>query len=212
MIRMPCGAGIHAPEHHSESPEAYYAHIPGLRVVIPSSASKAYGLLLASIRNPDPVVFMEPTRAYRFKDEVTLDGKALPLDTSFVLREGADVTLVSWGALVTETLEAAHVLHGQGVEAEVIDVATLGTTFDFETILASFAKTQHCVIVHEATCTGGFGAEIVARLADEGLNYIAAPIKRVTSYDTIVPLARLEHDFMPGVPRILRTVKEVLKT
>src|SRR6476660_10334436 len=126
VFRTPYGAGIHAPEHHSESPEAMFAHIPGLRVVMPSSPARAYGLLLAAIRDPDPVVFLEPTRLYRAaREEVEDDGAALPLDRCFVLREGTDITLVTWGAMTRETLGAADALADEGVNAEVIDVATL---------------------------------------------------------------------------------------
>ena len=155
VMRSPCGGGIRAIEHHSESPEAMFAHVPGLRVVIPSSPARAYGLLLAAIRDPDPVVFLEPTRLYRAaREEVEDDGMALPLDHCFVLREGSDVTLVSWGATTRETLEAAELLGGEGVSAEVVDVATI-KPLDTEGLLASVAKTGRCVIAHEAPLTGG---------------------------------------------------------
>jgi len=140
VLRSPCGAGIHAPEHHSESPEAMFAHMPGLRVVAPSSPARAYGLLLAAIRDPDPVIFLEPTRLYRlFRQEVVDDGEALPLDTCFVSREGRDATVVAWGAVLYEALEAAEVLANEGVEVDVIDVATL-KPLDSETILRSVEK------------------------------------------------------------------------
>lgn len=156
VLRTPCGAGIRAPEHHSESTEAMLAHIPGLRVVIPSP-ERAHGLLLAAIRDPDPVIFLEPTRLYRSaKGEVEDNGEALPLDAAFVLREGRDVTLISWGAILKETLAAADELAADGIRAEVIDLATL-KPYDEETILASVSKTGRCVIVHEAARTGGFG-------------------------------------------------------
>ena len=166
VLRAPSGGGIHAPEHHCESNEAIFAHMPGLRVVMPSSPQRAYGLLLAAIRDPDPVIFLEPTRIYRaVKQEVADDGAALPLDTCFVLREGRDLTLITWGAMVKETLAAAEALGREAVSAEVIDVATL-KPLDAETILASIEKTGRCVIVHEAPLTGGFGAEIAARIAE----------------------------------------------
>ncbi|MBV8776176.1 MAG: alpha-ketoacid dehydrogenase subunit beta, partial [Alphaproteobacteria bacterium] len=156
VLRTPCGAGIRAPEHHSESTEAMFAHIPGLRVVVPSSPERAYGLLLAAIRDPDPVVFLEPTRIYRSgKAEVEDDGEALPLDVAFVLREGSDVTLISWGAMLKETLAAADTLADEGIAAEVIDLATL-KPYDEDTVLESVTKTGRCVIVHEAARTGGF--------------------------------------------------------
>lgn len=207
VLRSPCGAGIHAPEHHSESPEALFAHIPGLRVVIPSSPSRAYGLLLAAIRNPDPVVFLEPTRLYRlFKQEVADDGEALPLDVCFTLREGRDVTLVSWGAMLQETLAAAKRLEIEGVDVEVIDLATL-KPLDVRTILESVAKTGRCVIVHEAARTAGFGAEIAAQIAEHGLYSLLAPVRRVTGYDVVVPLAKLEHQYMPSIDRIVDAVR-----
>ncbi|KON81333.1 alpha-ketoacid dehydrogenase subunit beta [Azoarcus sp. PA01] len=211
VLRSPCGAGIHAPEHHSESPEALFAHVPGLRVVIPSSPSRAYGLLLAAIRDPDPVIFLEPTRLYRlFKQEVADDGEALPLDVCFTLRSGSDVTLVSWGAMVHETQTAADTLAQQGIMAEVIDVATL-KPLDMGTILESVGRTGRCVIVHEAARTGGFGAEIAANLAEEGLYTLLAPVQRVTGYDTVVPLARLEYQYLPSVERIVAAVHKTLE-
>ena len=211
VIRTPYGCGIHAPEHHSESTEAILAHIPGIRVVIPSSPAKAYGLLLASIFDPDPVVFLEPTRLYRlFKQDINDDGKALPLDVCFILQEGTDVSLISWGAMIQETMMAASELIKNNISAEVIDVATI-KPLDMETILQSVAKTGRCVIIHEAPQTCGVGAEIAARIADQGLTSLLAPIKRVTGYDTIVPAYRLEGAYMPSVDRILTAVKEVLK-
>jgi len=202
VLRTPCGAGIRAPEHHSESTEAMFAHIPGLRVVVPSSPERAYGLLLAAIRDPDPVVFLEPTRIYRSgKAEVEDDGEALPLDVAFVLREGNDVTLISWGAMLKETLAAADALSEHGIAAEVIDLATL-KPYDEDTVLESVTKTGRCVIVHEAARTGGFGAELAALIAEKALLSLQAPIARVTGYDTIVPLPRLEQHYLPSVARI----------
>lgn len=203
VLRVPHGGGIRAPEHHSESTEAMLAHIPGLRVVIPSSPEHAYGLLLAAIRDPDPVVFLEPTRIYRAaKGEVDDDGVALPLDAAFVLRGGRDVTLISWGAMVRETLAAADALDTEGISAEVIDLATL-KPFDEDTVLASVTRTGRCVIVHEAARTGGFGGEIAALIAERGLTSLLAPIARVTGYDTIMPLPRLEQHYIPSVGRIV---------
>src|SRR5712692_7948296 len=202
VLRTPCGAGIRAPEHHSESTEAMFAHIPGLRVVVASSPERAYGLLLAAIRDPDPVVFLEPTRIYRSgKAQVEDNGEALPLDVAFVLREGRDVTLISWGALLKETLAAADELAADGIAAEVIDLATL-KPYDEDTVLASVAKTGRCVIVHEAARTGGFGGEIAALIAERALLSLLAPVARVTGYDAIVPLPRLEQHYMPSVARI----------
>jgi 2-oxoisovalerate dehydrogenase E1 component subunit beta len=210
VLRTPHGGGIHAPEHHSESTETLLIHVPGLRVVIPSSPARAYGLLLASIRDPDPVVFLEPTRIYRLaRQEVADDGEALPLDVCFTLREGTDITLVSWGAMVTETLEAAETLAGEGVSAEVIDAATL-KPLDMGTILASVEKTGRCVVVHEAARTLGLGAEIGAELAEKGLLFLMAPVKRVTGYDTVIPLPRTEMRYLPSVARIVKAAREVL--
>jgi pyruvate dehydrogenase E1 component beta subunit len=211
VLRTPCGAGIHAPEHHSESPESIFAHIPGIRVVYPSSPRRAYGLLLAAIRDPDPVVFLEPTRLYRlFKEDIADDGQALPLDACFTAREGSDVTLVAWGAMVHESLAAADALAEQGVAAEVLDVATL-KPLDMDTLLASVARTGRCVIVTEAARTCSFASEIAAGLAEEGLLSLLAPVLRVTGYDVVVPLPRLEHHNMPGRARIVRAAKKVLE-
>ncbi len=210
VVRSPCGAGIHAPEHHSESPEAMFAHMPGIRVVVPSSPARAYGLLLAAIADPDPVIFLEPTRLYRlFRQEVADDGAALPLDTCFTLREGSDLTLVSWGAMVQETLAAADALAAEGITATVIDVATL-KPLDMQTILDAVTRTGRCVIVHEAPRTAGFGAEIAAQLADAGLYSLAAPVQRVTGFDTVVPLARLDYTYLPGVARIVDAARRAL--
>jgi pyruvate dehydrogenase E1 component beta subunit len=209
VLRTPHGGGIRAPEHHSESTEVMLAHIPGLRVVIPSSPERAYGLLLASIRDPDPVVFLEPTRIYRAaKGQVDDDGTAMPLDVAFILREGQDVTLISWGAMVKDTLMAADKLAGDGIRAEVIDLATL-KPYDEDTVLASVQKTGRCVIVHEAARTGGFGAEIAAFIAERGLTSLLAPVVRVTGYDTIMPLPRLEQYYIPSVSRITAAARRV---
>ncbi len=211
VIRAPFGGGIHAPEHHSESTEALFAHMPGVRVVIPSSPMRAYGLLLAAIRDPDPVVFLEPKRMYRLgKQEVEDNGEALPLDSCFVLRDGIDVTLVSWGASIRETLEAATELAVVGIDAEVIDIATV-SPLDMDTILESVARTGRCVIVHEAARNCGVGAEIAARLAGEGITSLLAPVKRVSGYDTVMPLYRYEDLYMPGVNRIIDAVREAME-
>jgi pyruvate dehydrogenase E1 component beta subunit len=210
VLRSPCSGGIHAPEHHSESPEAMFAHVPGLRVVIPSSPSFAYGLLLAAIRDPDPVVFLEPTRLYRsVKEPVTDDGVALPLDCCFTLRQGNDLTFVTWGAMTPEVLAAAETLAAEGISAAVIDVATL-VPLDMRTILGAVETSGRCVIVHEAPLTGGFGAEIAARLANQGLTSLLAPIERVAGYDTVMPLPRLEHHFIPNRARILAAARRAM--
>jgi pyruvate dehydrogenase E1 component beta subunit len=210
VIRTPHGGGIHAPEHHSESMETLLCHIPGLRVVCPSTPARAYGLLLAAIRDPDPLMFLEPVRLYRaVRQEVPDDGRALPLDRCFVLRTGVDVTLVTWGAMTLETLRAAAELEAEGVTADVIDLATL-SPIDADTILDSVAKTGRLVIVHEAARNVGLGAEIAAIVAEHGLYDLQAPIQRVAGYDTIMPLFRLEHDYIPSARRIIDAVRVTL--
>ncbi|MGB8285609.1 MAG: alpha-ketoacid dehydrogenase subunit beta [Candidatus Aquirickettsiella gammari] len=212
VFRMPYGAGIHAPEHHSESTEAIFAHIPGLRVVIPSSPARAYGLLLAAIRNPDPVIFLEPTRLYRLnKQKVEDTGVALPLDQCFVLREGSDITLISWGAMLHETLLAAdRLLKEKGLSAEVIDVATI-KPLELNTILTSVEKTGRCVIIHEAARYCGVGAEIAAQLSEKAFLFLQAPIQRVTGYDVTVPYAQLEKQYLPSVTRINNVIEQTLE-
>jgi 2-oxoisovalerate dehydrogenase E1 component beta subunit len=208
VMRMPHGGGIHAPEHHSESMEAMLCHIPGIRVVCPSSPARAYGLLLAAIRDPDPVMFLEPVRLYRaMRQDISDDGQALPLDRCFVLRAGGDVTIVTWGAMVLETLRAAAELDGEGISAEVIDLATL-SPIDEPSILASVARTGRLVIVHEAPRNVGVGAEVAAIVAEQGLYDLRAPIQRVTGYDTIMPLLQLEYDYIPNVHRIVDAVHQ----
>ncbi|MFT3761140.1 MAG: alpha-ketoacid dehydrogenase subunit beta [Pseudoxanthomonas sp.] len=210
VLRVPWGGGIRAPEHHSEANETLFTNTPGLRVVLPSSPQRAYGLLLAAIRDPDPVVFYEPKRIYRqYKEQVPDDGEALPLDVCFVLRDGSDVTLVAWGAQIKEALEAADRLAAEGISAEVIDVATL-RPLDFDTIAESVARTGRCVIVQEAPRTAGFGAEIAARLAEHSMYDLLAPVERVTGYDTQMPLFRLEMKFLPSVDRIVAAAKRAM--
>jgi 2-oxoisovalerate dehydrogenase E1 component beta subunit len=210
VLRSPCGGGIRAPEHHSESPEAMLAHIPGLRVVLPSSPQRAYGLLLAAIRDLDPVVFLEPTRLYRVsREEVADDGVAAPLDRCFVLRDGADLTFVTWGGMVPDVLAAADALAERNVSAEVIDVATL-KPLDAATILGSVEKTGRCVIVHEAPLTAGYGGEIAARIAEQALTALLAPIVRVAGFDTVMPLPRLENFYLPSAARIVAAADRVM--
>jgi len=211
VIRAPYGAGIHAPEHHSESTEALFAHIPGIRVVVPSTPTRAYGLLLAAIRDPDPVVFLEPKRLYRAeRQRLDNDGEALPLDVCFCSREGDDLTLVSWGAAMRETLAAADVLAAEGISAEVIDVATI-KPLDIATILSSVERTGRCVIVHEAHRSFGVGAEISAQLAERGLLSLQAPVARVTGYDVTVPYAQNEHLYLPDVDDILEAARATMR-
>lgn len=210
-LRAPYGGGVHAPEHHSESPEALLAHMPGLRVVIPSSPVRAYGLLLAAIRDPDPVVFLEPKRLYRaFKEEVEDNGEAMTLDQPVTLRAGDSITIVTWGAMVKESLAAAAELEGNGISAEIIDLATLYPLND-QMICASVEKTGRCLIVHEAARTGGYGGEVAARVADKALTSLLAPVRRVTGPDTIMPLPRMEHHYMPAAADIVQAATELVE-
>lgn len=211
VLRAPYGGGIHAPEHHSESTEALFAHMPGVRVVIPSSPARAYGLLLAAIRNPDPVVFLEPKRIYRLnKQNVEDNGKALPLDVCYTLRQGSDITIVTWGAMTFETLKAVDQLAKSNISCEVIDLASI-SPIDSETILESVEKTGRLVIVHEAARSCGVGAEIAAIVAEKGLYDLKSPIRRVTGYDVVMPLFRREMDYMPSVSKIVDAVRETLE-
>jgi pyruvate dehydrogenase E1 component beta subunit len=207
VSRSPAGGGIKAVEHHSESPEAMFSHIPGLKVVMPSSPARAYGLLLSAIRDPDPVVFLEPTRLYRAaRGEVADDGAGNPLGRCVTLRPGRDVTIVSWGAMIKEAMEAAERLAADGTEPEVIDVATL-KPLDTATILDSVGRTGRLVIVQEAPMTCGFGAEIAARVVGRAITSLLAPVERVTGYDTMMPYPRTEAHYMPSVGAIVAAVQ-----
>jgi len=191
VMRAPSGGGIKPPEHHSDTP--------------------AYGLLLAAIRTDDPVIFLEPARLYRAaRGEVVADGQAMPIGMSFIEREGTDVTIVAWGGMVAESLAAADDLADDGIEATVIDVATI-SPLDMQPILESVARTGRCVIAHEGGRQSGFGAEIAARLAEEGLTSLLAPVARATGYDTIFPLARLEDRYIPNRGRVIAAVHRVLE-
>lgn len=202
-IRVPFGGGIHAPEHHSESTEALLTHIPGLKVVALSSPRTAYGLLLAAIRSPDPVIVLEPERIYRsFKEEVNDDGQELALEQCLVWRQGSDLTLVAWGAMVQDCLQAADVLAQHNISAEVLDVASL-KPLDMTTIIRSVALTGRCLIVQEAVKSGGLGSEIAARLADRAFYALRAPIKILSPPDVIVPYFRLEQAYLPQIADIV---------
>lgn len=211
VLRMPYGGGIHAPEHHCESTEALFAHIPGLRVVVPSSPVRAYGLLLAAIEDPDPVIFLEPSRIYRLvKQEICDDGVALPLDTCFTLKTGTDISLISWGACIHETLQAARELDKQGISAEVIDVATLNP-IDYETLLASVEKTGRCVIVQEAVGHCSVGADIAATIAEKGLFFLKAPPARVNGLDIPMPYFQRENLYLPDVHDIVSSAIKAME-
>jgi len=210
VIRMPYGGGIHAPEHHSESTEAILAQIPGIKVVVPSTPADACGLLKSAIRDPDPVLFLEPKRVYRaLKGEVPDGEHLVPLGSARIARLGREVTLIAWGAMVRETERAAEVLAGEGVEAEILDLRTV-SPLDAGAIVASVQKTGRCVVVHEAPRTCGLGAEISALLMEEALLQLRAPVARVTGYDTVMPLPKAEHFYLPDVPRIVRAVRQVM--
>lgn len=209
VLRMPYGGGIKALEHHSESMEALYTHTPGLKVAIPSSPAEAYGLLLSAIRDPDPVVFMEPKRLYRaMKEEIPSKEYVIPLGRANVVNEGSDVTVISWGSMMLTTVQAFQE-YGSKVSMEIIDLRC-PYPLDVETIIASVKKTGRCVIVHEAPLTCGVGAEIAAQIADKALLSLKAPVKRVTGFDTIFPLAKLEDEYLPSVKRIGKAIGEVM--
>ena len=210
VIRSPFGGGIRAPEHHSESPEALFVHTPGIKVVIPSTPRDAKGLIISAIRDPDPVLFFEPKRIYRaIKEEVPDGVYTVPIGEARVVREGNDVTMVSWGAMVREALRAAEMIEKEGIHAEVIDLRTL-SPMDEDAILNSVRKTGKAVIVHEASRTCGLGAEIVARINEKALLSLQAPVERVTGFDTVVPLLKMENYFLPSPERILRGLRKVM--
>jgi len=210
VVRMPYGGGIHAPEHHSESIEAVLAHIPGIKVVIPSTPHDAKGLIVSAIRDPDPVLFCEPKRVYRAIKEEVPDGEyTVPIGEAKVIREGDDITVISWGAMVREALRAVEMVKEEGVNAEVIDLRTI-SPLDDETIMTSVKKTGRAVIVHEAVRTCGLGAEIIARINEKALLSLEAPVERVTGFDTVFPLYKLEHHYLPSPERILRGIRKVV--
>jgi len=211
VLRAPYGGGIHAPEHHSESTEAMFAHIPGIRVVIPSSPTRAYGLLLSAIEDPDPVIFLEPKRVYRMvKQEIYDDGVGLPLDTCYTLRQGEHITLISWGAMIHETLQAADRLQQDGISAEVIDVASI-SPLDLDTMVASVQKTGRCVIIQEAARHCGVAAEISASLQEQAFTSLRAPIARVTGFDIPMPYLQRENLYMNSVQDIVDATRKTLE-
>jgi pyruvate dehydrogenase E1 component beta subunit len=213
VVRMPYGGGVHALEHHSESKEVFFSHIPGLKCVIPSSPRNARALLLSAIRDPDPVVFMEPKALYRaFREEVPEEEETLPLGKSQRVREGNDITLISYGAMLRRTLEAAEQLSKEdGVEADVIDLLTL-SPLDDVLFSESVRNTGRVVIVHEATRSFGAAGEIIARLVERAFYYLQAPVERVTGYDITMPYFAREQEYLPDVPRILAAARRALST
>jgi len=210
VVRVPHGGGIRALEHHSDSPEAHLVHTPGLKVVIPSGPYDAKGLLISAIRDPDPIIFFEPKRIYRsIREEVPEEDYTIPIGQSNIVKEGKDITIITYGAMVITALEAAEKLKDKA-SIEIVDLRTL-SPLDEETILASVKKTGAAIILHEAPRTCGLGAEIAAIISEKALLSIRAPIMRVTGWDTIIPLPKLEKSYFPDVHRISKAVDEIMK-
>ena len=210
VVRIPYGGGIHAPEHHSESNEAYFVHTPGLKVVVPSTPYEAKGLLLAAIRDPDPVIFMEPKKIYRsIREEVPEEEYTIPLGQARVVMEGNNVTLIAWGAMLHVALEGARLMADRGVSCEVLDLRTL-SPLDTDAIIESVKKTNRAVIVHEAQRSCGVAAEIAARINEKALLDLEAPVERVTGFDTAMPLPKLEQRFLPDAQRVADAIDRVM--
>lgn len=210
VVRMPYGGGIRAPEHHSESTEAIFIHTPGLKVVIPSTPYDAKGLLISAIRDPDPVIFLEPKKIYRaIKGEVPEKEYTIPLGKANIMKEGKDVTIISWGAMIPMCIKAAELMEEKGVETEIIDLRTV-SPFDGDTIIQSAKKTGRVVIVHEAARTCGLGAEIVAQINEKALLSLQAPVERVTGFDTAFPLLKNELRYLPNENRVIKAIEKVM--
>jgi len=210
VIRTPYGGGIKGGHYHSQSPEGFYSHAPGLKIVVPSDPFEAKGLLLASIEDENPVVFFEPKKIYRSsKAEVPSDYYTIPLSKAKVAKEGSDVTLIGWGAMHLVNMEAAALAHDLGISCEVIDLRTL-VPFDVETLDISVKKTGRCVITHEAPKTAGFGAELSATLHERNILHLHAPIQRVTGWDTPFPFV-FDDEYMPNGKRVLHSIKKVME-
>ncbi|ADQ69045.1 alpha-ketoacid dehydrogenase subunit beta [Halogeometricum borinquense] len=212
VVRAPYGGGIRAPEHHSESKEAFFVHEPGLKVVTPSTPHDAKGLLIASLRDPDPVIFLEPKLIYRaFKEKVPTGSYEVPLSEASIRREGSDISVYTWGAMTRPALIAADNLADErGVDVEVVDLRTL-SPLDTETIVESFKKTGRAAVVHEAPKTGGLGAEISSTIQEEALLHQEAPIKRITGFDAPVPLHGVEDYYLPQAVRIQEGILETVE-
>ena len=208
-VRVPIGGGIHAPELHSDSPEAVYAHTPGLKVVMPSRPYDAKGLLASAIRDPDPVIFFEPKRVYRsIKEDVPEEPYTIPIGKAQVVNEGKDITIVTWGAMVSVCLQTIDQLPEE-VSVELIDLRTIYPV-DVETITKSVSKTGRAVVVHEAPKTSGFGAEISSLIQEHCFLYLEAPVQRVTGFDTAMPYYKLEKQYLPDADRISAAVRDCL--
>ncbi len=211
VIRAPYGGGVHAPEHHSESPETFYAHAPGIKVVIPSTPADAKGLLLAAIRDPDPVIFFEPKKLYwTVKEDVPEGEHIVPIGKAHVVQEGTDLTIIAWGAMVGVCKEAAQQLAAEGKHAEILDLRSI-FPYDRDAVLASAKKTGRILIVHEAPRTAGFGAELAALVSERALFYLKAPVLRVTGYDTVMPLYKLENWYLPNTMKVLAAAQQLLE-
>ncbi len=206
-VRVPVGGGIHAPELHSDSPEAFYAHQPGLKVVMPSGPYDAKGLLISALRDPDPVIFFEPKRIYRaIREEVPEDEYTIPIGKARVVCEGTDLTVVSWGASVIQCMQA---IEACGRSVELIDLRTI-YPMDLETVEQSVSKTGRCVIVHEAPRTCGVGSEVATQIMEKCFLHLEAPVQRVTGFDTIMPYYKLELEYLPDAARIQRGIEDCL--
>ncbi len=209
VVRVPWGGGIHAPELHSDSPEAIYAHSPGLKVLCPSTPTDAKGLLTAAIRDPDPVVFFEPKHVYRsFREQVPQEQYEIPIGQAKVISEGTDITIVTWGAMVFQCLKAMDNMP-EDVSVELIDLRTI-SPLDTDTIIESVKKTGRCVVVHEAAKTCGLGAEIATRLQEHCFLHLKAPVQRVTGFDVIMPYYKLELDYIPNADKVAEAVTQCL--
>lgn len=209
VVRIPVGGGIGAVEHHSESPESYFCHTPGLKVVGPATPHDAYWMIQQAVASDDPIIFLEPKRRYQVKADVDFEATPAPLHSAQVIRQGRDATLLAWGPMVRTCLEAAQIAADEGQELEVVDVRSL-SPIDWPTVLASVEHTRRAVVVHEAHRTLGLGAEIAARLHEELFYDMEAPVLRVTGWDMPYPPARIEEEFLPGIDRILHAVDESL--
>jgi 2-oxoisovalerate dehydrogenase E1 component beta subunit len=210
VIRAPCGGGIRGGHYHSQSPEAYFAHTPGLRVVLPSGPYQAKGLLLAALEARDPVIFLEPKRLYRAaRGEVPTEYYTVPLDRADVARVGSDATLVAWGAMLPSAQEAAALAEGEGYDVEVIDLVSVAP-YDLETVVRSVEKTGRMLVVHEAPQTCGFGAELVAAVQEHAFARLEAPLRRIGGFDTPFPYT-LESHYLPSAERIAFELRELIE-
>ena len=210
VIRAPYGAGIRAPEHHSESTEALFTHIPGIKVVVPSTPRDTKGLLISAIRDPDPTIFLEPKRIYRaLKGEVPDEEYTIPLGKARIVREGNDLSIICWGAMVMVAESVANEAINEGLDIEIIDLRTL-SPMDKDAVISSVEKTGRALVIHEAPKTCGLGAEIVALINEKAILNLKAPVLRVTGQDVVVPLSRAEDYYIPSVARVLKALRDIM--